>query len=180
MISQFFVVSPRGDTLIFKDYRGDVPRTTSEKFWRHVKFCKGDAEPVFVSLPLRAPLAILALSAPALLPPPGRAARPAVLQAACCAPAPAWRLAHPRARSCPVCRGCQLHVREEERLVPRDHLSLQPLAVHDPGAPRAPDPVRPRSSPLLLLSLLLFPALSPELALTRRHVLAAWSRTTAV
>ena len=49
MISQFFVVSPRGDTLIFKDYRGDVPRTTSEKFWRHVKFAKGEAEPVFVS-----------------------------------------------------------------------------------------------------------------------------------
>ena len=50
MISQFFVVSPRGDTLIFKDYRGDVPRTTSEKFWRHVKFCKGDAEPVLVCI----------------------------------------------------------------------------------------------------------------------------------
>ena len=48
MISQFFVISPRGDTLIFKDYRGDVPRTTSEKFWRHVKFSKGEAPPVFV------------------------------------------------------------------------------------------------------------------------------------
>ena len=49
MISQFFIVSPRGDTLIFKDYRGDVSRHTSEKFWRHVKFSKGEAEPVFVS-----------------------------------------------------------------------------------------------------------------------------------
>jgi len=49
MISQFFIVSPRGDTLIFKDYRGDVSRNTSEKFWRHVKFSKGEAEPVFVS-----------------------------------------------------------------------------------------------------------------------------------
>ena len=49
MISQFFIVSPRGDTLILKDYRGDVSRNTSEKFWRHVKFSKGEAEPVFVS-----------------------------------------------------------------------------------------------------------------------------------
>ena len=39
-------MSPRGDTLIFKDYRGDVSRNTSEKFWRHVKFSKGEAEPV--------------------------------------------------------------------------------------------------------------------------------------
>eukprot|EP01043_Picozoa_sp_COSAG02_P057196 COSAG02_NODE_6902_length_3297_cov_92.257067_4_plen_93_part_01 len=54
MISQFFVVSPRGDTLIFKDYRGDVSRNTSEKFWRHVKFSKGAAEPVFVSQALPA------------------------------------------------------------------------------------------------------------------------------
>ena len=48
MISQFFIVSPRGDTLIFKDYRGDVPRATCDTFWRKVKFCKGEAEPVFV------------------------------------------------------------------------------------------------------------------------------------
>ena len=51
MISQFFIVSPRGDTLIFKDYRGDVPRVTSEVFWRKVKFSSGEAEPVFVSVP---------------------------------------------------------------------------------------------------------------------------------
>jgi hypothetical protein len=51
MISQFFIVSPRGDTLIFKDYRGDVPRTTSETFWRKVKFSQGEAPPVFVRPP---------------------------------------------------------------------------------------------------------------------------------
>ena len=49
MISQFFIMSPRGDTLIFKDYRGDVPRSTTDKFWREVKYAKGDAHPVFVS-----------------------------------------------------------------------------------------------------------------------------------
>ena len=54
MISQFFIVSPRGDTLINKDYRGDVPRTTSETFWRKVKFSQGEAPPVFVRPP-RAP-----------------------------------------------------------------------------------------------------------------------------
>ena len=55
MISQFFVVSPRGDTLIFKDYRGDVPRSTSEVFWRKVKFSTGETEPVFVSLAMVPP-----------------------------------------------------------------------------------------------------------------------------
>ena len=70
MISQFFVISPRGDTLIFKDYRGDVPRTTSEKFWRHVKFSKGEAPPVFVrdlSLPFaREPRSLHLPGSPAL------------------------------------------------------------------------------------------------------------------
>jgi hypothetical protein len=76
MISQFFVVSPRGDTLIFKDYRGDVPRTTSEKFWRHVKFTKGDAEPVFVSLLSCARGPILLVRAPACSPLTPRRAPP--------------------------------------------------------------------------------------------------------
>eukprot|EP00243_Klebsormidium_subtile_P003398 TRINITY_DN16787_c0_g1_i1.p1 TRINITY_DN16787_c0_g1~~TRINITY_DN16787_c0_g1_i1.p1 ORF type:complete len:445 (-),score=122.88 TRINITY_DN16787_c0_g1_i1:208-1542(-) len=50
MISQFFVLSPRGDTIISRDYRGDVPRGTAEIFFRQVKFWKGgqeDAPPVF-------------------------------------------------------------------------------------------------------------------------------------
>ena len=51
MISQFqfFIPSQRGDTLIFKDYQGDVPRFTTDKFWRKIKCSKGDARPVFVS-----------------------------------------------------------------------------------------------------------------------------------
>jgi len=48
MISQFFIMSARGDSLIFKDYRGDVPATTREKFWRKVKYTdEGHAPPVF-------------------------------------------------------------------------------------------------------------------------------------
>ncbi|GLC41360.1 hypothetical protein PLESTB_001020500 [Pleodorina starrii] len=50
MISQFYILSSRGDVIIRKDYLGDVPRTSSETFFRNSKFWKegdGEAPPVF-------------------------------------------------------------------------------------------------------------------------------------
>lgn len=48
-ISHFFILSPRGDTIISKDFRGDAPTDSTEVFFRKVKFWdKGDAPPVFV------------------------------------------------------------------------------------------------------------------------------------
>lgn len=51
MISQFFVLSQRGDNIVFRDYRGDVPKGSTEIFFRRVKFWKEDGEeeapPVF-------------------------------------------------------------------------------------------------------------------------------------
>lgn len=48
MIGQFFILSPRGDTIINKDFRGDALPTMQEQFFRKVKFWdKGDAPPVF-------------------------------------------------------------------------------------------------------------------------------------
>ena len=47
-ISQFFVLSARGDTIVSKDYRGDSIATAREEFFRKVKFFnKGDCPPVF-------------------------------------------------------------------------------------------------------------------------------------
>lgn len=49
-MSQFFVVSPRGDTIIRKEFRGDLPQSTSDVFFRHCKFYGGvqqEAPPVF-------------------------------------------------------------------------------------------------------------------------------------
>ena len=49
-ISQFYILSPRGDVIIRKDYLGDVPRSSSEVFFRNAKFWKegdGEAPPVF-------------------------------------------------------------------------------------------------------------------------------------
>ncbi|PNX76298.1 AP-4 complex subunit mu-1-like protein [Trifolium pratense] len=52
MISQFFVLSQRGDNIVFRDYRGEVQKGSPETFFRKVKFWKedadGDAPPVFV------------------------------------------------------------------------------------------------------------------------------------
>ncbi|RVX14957.1 AP-4 complex subunit mu [Vitis vinifera] len=64
MISQFFVLSQRGDNIVFRDWRtlkclhlaetdrGEVPKGSAEIFFRKVKFWKedgeGDAPPVFV------------------------------------------------------------------------------------------------------------------------------------
>eukprot|EP00959_Pyramimonas_sp_CCMP1952_P425127 8904726-Pyramimonas_sp.AAC.1 len=50
MISQFFVLSVRGDVIISRDYRYDVPKTSSETFFRKVKFWGREGEtapPVF-------------------------------------------------------------------------------------------------------------------------------------
>lgn len=47
MISQFYILSPRGDKVISRDYRGDISRETNEIFFRKVKFWKGDPPPVF-------------------------------------------------------------------------------------------------------------------------------------
>jgi AP-4 complex subunit mu-1 len=46
--NQFFILSPRGDTIIFRDYRGDAHPSLQEDFFRRVKFwSKGDCVPVF-------------------------------------------------------------------------------------------------------------------------------------
>ena len=50
-ISQFFILSPRGDTIIRKDYRGDVPNSSPDHFFRKVKFWRGktlEAPPIFL------------------------------------------------------------------------------------------------------------------------------------
>ncbi|XP_031264839.1 AP-4 complex subunit mu [Pistacia vera] len=51
MISQFFVLSQRGDNIVFRDYRGEVQKGSAEIFFRKVKFWKEDgqeeAPPVF-------------------------------------------------------------------------------------------------------------------------------------
>ncbi|CAN7033307.1 unnamed protein product [Brassica rapa subsp. trilocularis] len=51
MISQFFVVSQRGDNIVFRDYRAEVPKGSTETFFRKVKFWKEDgnaeAPPIF-------------------------------------------------------------------------------------------------------------------------------------
>jgi hypothetical protein len=51
MISQFIVLSLRGDTIVSRDYRYDVPPGSAETFFRTLKFgVQGDGEetpPVF-------------------------------------------------------------------------------------------------------------------------------------
>lgn len=47
MISQIFILSSRGDTIINRDYRSDLIKNTPELFFRQVKLSKGDCEPVF-------------------------------------------------------------------------------------------------------------------------------------
>lgn len=50
MISQFFILSPRGDVIIRREFLGNVPRTSAEVFFRNSKFWKGgqeEAPPVF-------------------------------------------------------------------------------------------------------------------------------------
>lgn len=47
MISQLFILTPRGDTVVSKDYRGDCPRGMSEIFFRKLKTYTGDPPPIF-------------------------------------------------------------------------------------------------------------------------------------
>mmetsp|Transcript_21717 Transcript_21717/g.42674 ORF Transcript_21717/g.42674 Transcript_21717/m.42674 type:complete len:450 (-) Transcript_21717:38-1387(-) len=41
-VSQFYILSPRGDTIISRDFRNDVAKGTAEIFFHSVKFWKGD------------------------------------------------------------------------------------------------------------------------------------------
>ncbi|CAD2103957.1 AP-4 complex subunit mu, putative [Plasmodium vinckei] len=47
VISQFYILSPRGDTIINRDFRGDVLKGSAEIFFRKVKLHKGDPPPLF-------------------------------------------------------------------------------------------------------------------------------------
>jgi AP-4 complex subunit mu-1 len=47
MISQFFVLSARGDTIINRDFRQDLVKNTPEIFFREVKLFQGEAPPIF-------------------------------------------------------------------------------------------------------------------------------------
>ena len=47
MISQIFILSARGDTIINRDFRSDLIKNTPELFYRKVKMAKGDCQPVF-------------------------------------------------------------------------------------------------------------------------------------
>ena len=46
-LSQFFILSPRGDTSIKREYRHDVPQNSPEIFFRKIKFWEGDPPPCF-------------------------------------------------------------------------------------------------------------------------------------
>lgn len=46
MLSQLFILSPRGDTIITRDFRGDQVRGTNEIFFRYIKSAKGDPPPI--------------------------------------------------------------------------------------------------------------------------------------
>ena len=42
-LSQLFILSPRGDTIIRRDYRHDVPNSAAETFFRKIKFWGSDS-----------------------------------------------------------------------------------------------------------------------------------------
>jgi AP-4 complex subunit mu-1 len=46
MFSQIFILSPRGDTIINRDFRSDLPKSAPETFFRWAKSAKGDATPL--------------------------------------------------------------------------------------------------------------------------------------
>lgn len=46
VVSQFYILSPRGDTIINRDFRNDVTKGSAEIFFRNVKLYKGDAPPI--------------------------------------------------------------------------------------------------------------------------------------
>ncbi|KAI4838322.1 AP-4 complex subunit mu [Plasmodium brasilianum] len=47
VVSQLYILSPRGDTIISRDFRGDISKGSAELFFRNVKLHKGDAPPLF-------------------------------------------------------------------------------------------------------------------------------------
>lgn len=51
-VSQFFVLSARGDAILLRDFRYDVPRSTTEDFFRAIKSWSNElstqAPPVFL------------------------------------------------------------------------------------------------------------------------------------
>ena len=44
MLSQFFILSPRGDAMVSKDFRRDLSRRTHETFYRLVRFWRDEEE----------------------------------------------------------------------------------------------------------------------------------------
>ena len=54
-LSQFFILSPRGDSVIFRDLRRDCPKNTTENFYRNVKFWGGKGRRGAASLQPRPP-----------------------------------------------------------------------------------------------------------------------------
>jgi len=45
MISQFFILSPRGDAIIYRDFLGNVPHSSRETYFRHSRFWRGGGAP---------------------------------------------------------------------------------------------------------------------------------------
>jgi len=48
-LSQFFVLSPRGDSIINQNFRHDIAENAPEVFYRKAKFWKGDVPPIFLN-----------------------------------------------------------------------------------------------------------------------------------
>lgn len=58
MITQFYILSSRGDSIIYRNFRYDIARSTAETFFRSVRFWDGKQQEVR-SVPL--PLVLLCL-----------------------------------------------------------------------------------------------------------------------
>ena len=48
MISQFFILSSRGDTLCFKEFKSDLHRNTPQVLFNHVQLGGSETKPVFI------------------------------------------------------------------------------------------------------------------------------------
>ncbi|KAJ4458358.1 Adaptor protein complex 4 (AP-4); mu subunit [Paratrimastix pyriformis] len=48
-ISQLFILSQKGDAIVSRDYRGDVPRTSLDVFFRKIMSSRGDLPPIFAA-----------------------------------------------------------------------------------------------------------------------------------
>ncbi|EGC36950.1 hypothetical protein DICPUDRAFT_54317 [Dictyostelium purpureum] len=47
MFSQFFILNNKGDTIIFKDYRFDIPKDSNDTFFKYILSMKSDITPSF-------------------------------------------------------------------------------------------------------------------------------------